>query len=250
MAEYGGFNVGAYMKIALVTGGNKGIGLETVRALAQLGMTVLLAARTQAKAEAAAEVLRKQNLVVQPVELDVTNPDHRLSLAQQIERQYGMLDVLVNNAGIALEANYRPSQTKTEILHQIYETNFFAVVALTQALLPLLRKSKAGRIVNVSSRLGSMSLNASAPAAGWYDELGYNSSKAAVNMFTILLAKELSDTSIKVNSAHPGWVKTDMGGPNAPLAPAEGAKTSVWLATLPDDGPTGGYFHMQEQLPW
>jgi len=249
MATCGGFNVEFDMTqkntIALVTGGNKGIGLETCKQLAGLGMTVLLAARTQAKAEAAA-----QQIGAQAIELDVTNAKHREAVAKHIEQHYGKLDVLVNNAGVALEAGLRPSQTRPEMLHQIYDTNLFAPIALTQQLLPLLRKSDAGRVVNVSSRLGSVSLNASAPAAGWYSELGYNSSKAALNMFTILLAKELADTHIKVNSAHPGWVKTDMGGPNAPLAPAEGSKTSVWLATLSADGPTGGYFHLQEPLPW
>src|SRR5262249_43244394 len=120
----------------------------------------------------------------------------------------------------------------------------------TQALVPLLRKSKAGRIVNVSSRLASLAANAAAPKDGWYAELGYNSSKAAINMFTILLANELRDTPIKVNAANPGRVQTDMGGPHATMPVEEGAQTAVWLATLPADGPTGGYFHKQERLAW
>lgn len=237
-------------KIALVTGANKGIGFETAKQLASLGMHVLLAARTHAKAEAAAKELFAQGFRVEPVQLEVTDATHRSDIAQMIENKYGRLDVLVNNAGVALESGTPPSQSSQDVLHAIYETNFFAVIALTQTLLPLLKKSKAARIVNVSSRLGSVQLNAAADPKTWYNELGYNSSKAAVNMFTILLAKELSGTAIKINSAHPGWVKTDMGGTAAPLDIPTGAKTSVWLATLPDDGPSGGFFHLQEALPW
>jgi len=233
--------------IALVTGANKGIGFDTAKQLAARGMTVLLAARTQEKADDAAKKIQGN---VVPVALEVTDEKQRKQLAARIEKEFGRLDVLVNNAGVALEHGLRPSQSTQEILHAIYETNFFAAIALTQQLLPLIRKSTAGRIVNVTSRLGSVSLNAAAPAKGWFDELGYNSSKAALNMFTILLAKELEGTAIKINSAHPGWVKTDMGGANAPLELEDGAKTSVWLATLPADGPTGGFFHMQEPLPW
>ena len=140
---------------------------------------------------------------------------------------------------------------KPEILRKTFETNFFAVVALTQTLLPLIRKSPAGRIVNLSSILGSLTLH-SDPSSGIYDmkAFAYDASKTALNAFTVHLAQELRDTPIKVNSAHPGWVKTDMGGAAAPMEVSEGGKTSVQLATLPDDGPTGGYFHLGEPLPW
>jgi NAD(P)-dependent dehydrogenase (short-subunit alcohol dehydrogenase family) len=138
-----------------------------------------------------------------------------------------------------------------DILRQTFETNFFAVVALTQTLLPLIRKAPAGRIVNLSSVLGSLTLH-SDPASPIYDKkaFAYDASKTALNAFTVHLAQELRGTKIKVNSAHPGWVQTDMGGPAAPLALSEGGKTSVQLATLPDDGPTGGYFHLGQPLPW
>lgn len=143
------------------------------------------------------------------------------------------------------------SQTSQEVLRKTFDTNFFGLIELTQTLLPLLRKSEAGRIVNLSSILGSLKIH-STPGSPIYDFklLAYNSSKTALNQFTVHLAHELKDTPIKVNSAHPGWVKTDMGGEGAQMEIVDGAKTSVWLATLPADGPNGGYFHMNEILPW
>jgi NAD(P)-dependent dehydrogenase (short-subunit alcohol dehydrogenase family) len=239
----------ATKKIALVTGANKGIGLETVRQLAPLGFTVLLAARDPAKGEAAAEKLRKEGLDVQFLKLDVTSDADRKAAARTIAERYGKLDVLVNNAGVMAETATKPSQVALEEVRETFETNFFALVALTQELLPLLKKSDAGRIVNLSSALGSLAANA-AGQTGDYTLLGYNASKAAVNMFTVLLAKELAGTPVKVNAAHPGWVKTDMGTDAAPMEVRDGAKTSVRLATLPADGPTGGYFHMADRLPW
>lgn len=136
-------------------------------------------------------------------------------------------------------------------MRKIFDTNFFAQVALTDALLPLLKKSPAGRIVNLSSIIGSLTLHAD-PTSPIYDakSFAYDASKTALNAFTIHLAWDLRDTKIKVNSAHPGWVKTDMGGPNAPMELSEGGKTSAALATLPDDGPTGGFFHLGQPLPW
>lgn len=234
-------------KIALVTGANKGIGLETARQLAAQGITVLLGARDKAKGEAAAKKIGSN---AKSIVLDVTNPAHHKAVRERIEKEFGHLDILVNNAGVAPETHALVGEASVETVKEIFETNLFATVTLTQTLLLLLKKSNAGRIVNVSSRLGSLSVNATLPEDAWYNDLGYNGSKAAMNMFTILLAKELKRFGIKVNSAHPGWVRTDMGGPKAPLDAVEGAKTSVWLATLPDDGPTGGFFHQQEQLPW
>ena len=138
-----------------------------------------------------------------------------------------------------------------EVLRQTFETNFFAVVALTQTLLPLIRKAPAGRIVNLSSILGSLTLHAD-PKSPVYNgkAFAYDASKTALNAFTVHLAHELRDTKIKVNSAHPGWVKTEMGGSAAPMEVSDGGKTSVQMATLPDDGPTGGYFHLGKPLPW
>jgi NAD(P)-dependent dehydrogenase (short-subunit alcohol dehydrogenase family) len=172
-----------------------------------------------------------------------------------VERKFGRLDILINNAGIAHagEPFFANSAATVSMntLRETFDVNFFGLVELTQALLPLIGKSTAGRIVNLSSMLGSLTLH-SDPQAGIDDvkPLAYDASKAAVNQFTVHLAALLKNTPIKVNSAHPGWVKTDLGGEDAPMNTVEGAKTGVALATLDDDGPTGGFFHMGESLPW
>jgi NAD(P)-dependent dehydrogenase (short-subunit alcohol dehydrogenase family) len=242
-------------KVALVTGANKGIGFETVRQLAQQGITVLLAARDEGRGTAAAQQLQGEKLDVHFIKLDVDNPQDHANAAQLIADKFGRLDILINNAGVILEteawgANTAPTVTP-EILRKTFDTNFFNPIALTQTLLPLIRKSAAGRIVNLSSSLGSLALHVD-PQSPIYTTkpLAYDASKTALNQFTVHLAAALKDTKIKVNAADPGWVKTDMGSQAAPLEVEEGAKTSVWLATLPDDGPTGGYFHQGEPLPW
>lgn len=240
-------------KVALITGANRGLGLETARKLGQQGITVLVAARDLAKSEATAATLKKEGIDARAIKLDVNDPADYAAAAKSIEKDFGVLDILVNNAGIFLD-NRGPNETSTtseEVLRKTFDTNFFAVVSLTQELLPLLRKSKAGRIVNLSSILGSLTLHAT-KGSYVYDAktFAYNASKAALNAFTIHLAHELANTKIKVNSAHPGWVKTEMGGEGAMLEIEDGVKTSVQLATLPEDGPTGGYFHMGESLPW
>ncbi len=250
----------AQEKVAFITGANKGIGLETARGLGELGITVVLASRDEAKGRAAADALRSEGVKgVEAVRFDVTRPEDHREISRRLEARYGKLDILVNNAGVMLEdaefgaaGGFNTTPTVTlEILRQTFETNFFAVVALTQALLPLIRKAPAGRIVNLSSILGSLTLH-SDPSSGIYDKkaFAYDASKTALNAFTVHLAQELRGTKIKVNSAHPGWVKTDMGGSAAPMEVAEGGKTSVQLATLPDDGPTGGYFHLGQPIPW
>jgi NAD(P)-dependent dehydrogenase (short-subunit alcohol dehydrogenase family) len=245
-------------RVAFITGANKGIGLETARGLGKLGLAVVIGSRDEAKGRAAADKLRSEGVEsVEAVRFDVTRPEDHKEVARRLEGRYGRLDVLVNNAGVALEgADFGGSFNTTSTvapatLRQTFETNFFSVVALTQALLPLLRKAPAGRIVNLSSILGSLTLH-SDPSSGIYDKkaFAYDASKTALNAFTIHLAQELRGTKIKVNSAHPGWVQTEMGGSAAPMALSEGGKTSVQLATLPDDGPTGGYFHLGEPLPW
>jgi NAD(P)-dependent dehydrogenase (short-subunit alcohol dehydrogenase family) len=240
-------------KVALITGANKGLGLEMARQLGKEGVTVIMGARHAARGAAAAEALRSSGLDVEFLQLDVTNPADRKTAAAFIEKKYGRLDILINNAGISTEGfgTIKPSQVPPETLHTIFETNFFAPVQLTQTLLPLLKKSDAGRIVNMSSILGSQTLHAD-PASPIYDakSLGYDASKTALNSFTIHLAHELKDTKIKVNSAHPGWVKTDMGTDAAPMEIPEGGKTGVALALLGEDGPTGGYFHLGQTLPW
>lgn len=240
-------------KVALITGANRGLGLETARKLGQQGITVLVAARELSKSEATAAALKKEGIDARSIKLDVNDPADYAAAAKSVEKDFGVLDILVNNAGIFLD-NRGPNETSTtseDVLRKTFDTNFFAVVGLTQALLPLLRKSKAGRIVNLSSILGSLTLHAT-KGSYVYDAktFAYNASKAALNSFTIHLAHELANTKIKVNSAHPGWVKTDMGGEGAMLEIEDGVKTSVRLATLPEDGPTGGYFHMGESLPW
>jgi NAD(P)-dependent dehydrogenase (short-subunit alcohol dehydrogenase family) len=247
-------------KVAFITGANKGIGLETARGLGKLGITVVLASRDEARGQAAAEKLRAEGIHnVEAVRFDVSRPEDHRDIARHLEQRYGKLDILVNNAGVQLEETdfgtpggfNTTSTVAPEVLRQTFETNFFAVVALTQTLLPLLRKAPRGRVVNLSSILGSLALH-SDPSSPIYSmkAFAYDASKTALNAFTVHLAHELRDTRIKVNSAHPGWVKTDMGGPAAPMEAPEGGKTSVQLATLPDDGPTGGYFHLGQPLPW
>ncbi|HEX4577016.1 MAG TPA: SDR family oxidoreductase [Edaphobacter sp.] len=240
-------------KVALITGGNKGIGLETARQLGKLGITVLVGARDLAKGEAAVAELKKDGVDARAVKLDVDNASDHTAVAKLIEKDYGRLDILINNAGIILDNRKGNETTKTsqDVLRKTFNTNFFAVVALTQTLLPLLKKSLGGRIVNLSSILGSQTLHAT-PGSPIYDAktFAYDASKAALNSFTIHLAHELKDTKIKVNSAHPGWVKTEMGGEGAPLDVETGAKTSVELATLQDSGPNGAYVHLGKPLPW
>ena len=240
-------------KVALITGANKGIGLETARQLGKLGITVLVGARDQAKGEAAVAELKKDGVDARAVKLDVDNSSDYAAVAKLIEKDYGRLDILVNNAGVMLDGRKgnETSKTSQDVLRKTFNTNFFAVVGLTQALLPLLKKSVGGRIVNLSSILGSNTLHAT-PGSFIYDAktFAYDASKAALNSFTIHLAHELKDTKIKVNSAHPGWVKTDMGGEGAQLDVETGAKTSVELATLQDSGPNGAYVHLGKPLPW
>jgi NAD(P)-dependent dehydrogenase (short-subunit alcohol dehydrogenase family) len=240
-------------KVALITGANKGLGLEMARQLGKQGIVVLLGARDLAKGEAAAAALKKEGIDARAVKLDVDHPADYAAVAKGIEKDFGVLDILINNAGIMIDnrVGNETSTTSPEVLRKTFDTNFFAVVALTQTLLPLLRKSEAGRIVNLSSILASLTLHAT-PGSPIYDAktFAYDVSKAALNSFTIHLAHELAGTKIKVNSAHPGWVKTDMGGEGAMMEIVDGAKTGVALATLPEDGPTGGYFHMGKAISW
>jgi NAD(P)-dependent dehydrogenase (short-subunit alcohol dehydrogenase family) len=240
-------------KVALITGANKGIGLETARQLGKLGVTVLVGSRDLAKGEAAAAEVKKEGVDARAVKLDVLDQADYAAVAKLIEKEFGRLDILINNAGVMLDGRTRneTSTTSDKVLRETFDTNFFAVVELTQVLLPLIRKSAAGRIVNLSSILASLTLHAT-KGSPIYDAktFAYDASKAALNSFTIHLAHELQGTKIKVNSAHPGWVKTEMGGEGAMMEIVDGAKTSVRLAMLGEDGPTGGYFHMGDSLPW
>ncbi len=237
-------------KIALITGANRGIGLETARQLGAKGVTVIVAARTAAAAEQTASSLKAEGIDAYPVQLDVTSDSDRKSAAQFVQEKFGKLDILINNAGVGA-TQMRTVETPEDELQTIFGTNVFAVVAVTRAMLPLLKKSDAGRIVNLSSILGSLTLHAdpNSPIAS-FKAFAYDASKSALNAFTIHLAAELKGTNIKVNSAHPGWVKTEMGGKDATLEIPEGAKTSVELALLGPEGPNGRFIHMGKELPW
>lgn len=240
-------------KIALVTGGNRGIGLETVRQLAQHQMHVILAARQHDKAAAAAQQLQDQGLSVEPLQLDVTDGPGIRAAAQQVEQRHGHLDILINNAGIiAGSGDARPSTQTLDVWRRIFDTNLFGLVETTLAFLPLIRNSAAGRIVNLSSILGSIAAHATPGSAiyGFLSVPAYSASKAAVNAWTVQLAQELKDTPIKVNAVHPGYVKTDMNHGGGEMEIPDGARSSVRMALLGADGPSGSFTHLGEELPW
>ena len=244
-------------KIAFITGGNRGIGLQTASDLGKVGVAVVIGSRDLKQGEKALARLRAEGADADVLQFDIVNPAHHKDAFNYFESKHGQLDILVNNAGIAAGTfpvsgpAHSVSEVPGALLKSVFETNFFAQVALTQALLPLLKRSPAARIVNLSSILGSLTLHAD-PKSPIYDakSFAYDASKTALNAFTIHLAHELRGTSIKVNSAHPGWVKTDVGGEQAPMELSDGSKTSTELATLSNDGPTGGFFHLGKTLPW
>lgn len=230
-------------RIAVVTGGNRGIGFETCRQLAKQGIQVILTSREEPKGKAAAEKLQAEGLDVSYYSLDVTDADSVQRLAQFIKSEYGQLDILINNAGVLIDSSDSILNTKFDTLHQTIDTNLYGPFLLCQALIPLMEKHKYGRIVNVSSGAGQLSdMNSGYPS--------YRISKTALNALTRVLGNELKGTNILVNSVCPGWVKTDMGGANASRTPEQGADTIVWLATLPDNGPTSGFFRDRQPIPW
>ena len=239
-------------KVALVTGANKGIGFEIGRQLGQLGFTVVLAARDEAKAAAAADRLRGEGLDAHGVVLDVTEPATAEAAARWLDGRFGGLDVLVNNAGISHEfgRGTRPSELDLGTLKATYETNVFGAFAVIKAFLPLLRKSAPSRIINQSSTLGSLGL-LSDPGSPYYgvNILAYNSSKSALNGLTLAFAKDLAGDRISVNSVCPGWVKTDMGTDAAPRTVEQGAAIAVKLATMAEP-PTGKYLDDAGEIPW
>ena len=244
-------------KIALVTGATRGIGRETVRQLAEAGVHVLLAGRDLDRATAAAAALKSEGLPVEAIALDVTDPASIAAAAKEVGQRHGRLDILVNNAGILVDdASKGVSGQSLATWRTTFDTNVFGLIETTQAFLPLLRKSDAGRIVNVSSLLGSMAehQNPESFIYGFKGVPAYNVSKSAVNAWTIHLAHELKDTGIKVNTIHPGYVQTDMNKAgdqqNGELSVPEGARTSVRLALIGNDGPTGGFFYFDQVLPW
>ena len=230
-------------KIALITGANKGIGFETARQLGALGMTVLVGARDEGRGRDAESALRDGGADARFVSLDVTDGKSVELAAEWIDKEYGRLDVLVNNAGTATVSRQRAtaSQTSLDDMRAVYEINVFGVVAVTNAMLPLLSRSPAARIVNVSSEVGSITAESDPahPLSQMPASVPYPSSKAALDMITVMYAKELRGTPIKVNAANPGYTATDFNNHSGFRSAAEGAEPSVYLATLPDDGPSG-----------
>jgi len=239
-------------KLALITGANKGIGLETARQLGQLGIELLIGARSLEAGEAAAAQLRSEGLNAQALLIDVNSAASIANAAAEVAGKHKALDILINNAGVLLDDPAKPQSAQTlAVWQQTFQTNLFGTVAVTQAFLPLLRQAPAARIVNLSSILASLALH-SDPKSPIYNSQNpaYNASKSAVNAWTLSLAYELRDTPIKVNAAHPGHVQTAMGGKNAPMQIVDGARTSVALAPLGPDGPSGSFSHLGKVLPW
>ena len=239
-------------KIALVTGATRGIGLETVRQLAAAGVHTLLAGRDRAKAVDAVLKLQAEGLPVEAIELDVTDTASLSAAADAVEKKHGKLDILINNAGILVDTmGLKVSEQTIDTWRKTFDTNVFGLIATTQAFLPLLHKSDAGRIVNVSSLLGSLAMH-SDPTSPIYDFKvpAYNVSKSAVNAWTVQLAYELRDSKVKINTIHPGYVKTEMNGGEGEIDIPTGARTSVRLALIDDAGPNGGYFYQEQSLPW
>lgn len=238
-------------KTVLITGANKGIGYETAQQLGRQGYIVFIGARDESRGQTAVEQLLQQGIEAHFVLLDVTDSSTIQSAVRQIEQQSGSLDVLINNAGVSLDEMSPPSQYKVENMRKVYDTNVFAVVELTQQLLPLLQKSSAGRIVNVSSGLGSLTQN-SDPNYEYaaFNGLAYSSSKASLNAVTVMFAKEFKDTALKINAADPGYTATDFNGHTGPRSVEQAATIIVKLATLDEDGPTGQFFDENGIVPW
>ena len=240
-------------KVAFITGGNRGIGLETARELGKLGFKVVLGVRDANKGEAAVITLRGEKIDAEAIAYDAQKPATDKSVLDHLTQRYGKLDVLVNNSGVANEEllSNTALTVSDATLEETFAVNLFAVVRLTRTLLPLLQKAPAARIVNVSSILGSLTVHSSDNSPiGPAKAFAYNASKTALNAYTVHLADALKGTPIKVNSIHPGWVKTELGGQHATDELSGSGKTSARLATIGSDGPSGGFFHLDSPLPW
>lgn len=240
-------------KIALITGANKGIGFEIARQLGAQDITILIGVRDLARGEAAVQKLLAEAINVTAIHLDVTNQATIDAAAAFVDQAYGKLDILVNNAGIsANEGGTPPSELALEDLLKTFATNVFGAFAVTKAMLPLLRRSAAGRIVNLSSEMGSLSINSDPTsfAAHLPPTLAYNASKTALNALTVFFARELRTTHIKINSVSPGYVATDLNEHSGFLTPEQGAKVPVAFATLPANGPHGGFFGENGAIAW
>jgi NAD(P)-dependent dehydrogenase (short-subunit alcohol dehydrogenase family) len=238
-------------RIALVTGANKGIGLEIARQIAQAGVKVLVGARNAERGQAAAAALAAQGLDATFQHIDLTDAASAAAAAAHIDATFGRLDILVNNAGVVDPQDGPPGAASVDAARRIFDTNFFGTLAVTQAMLPLVKKSAAGRIVNLSSSLGSVSMNGD-PASPYYAVrlIGYNASKAALNMLTVQLSAELRGTPVTVNSVCPGYVDTDLSSHMGTLTPAEGARTAVRLALAEDSGVSGQFIDASGNVAW
>lgn len=231
-------------RLALITGANKGIGFEICRQLARKGLRVLLTSRDPRKGVKAQKILLQENLDVLFHELDVTVLSSVQALVKYVEREHGGVDALVNNAGIMIDSSATSIlREREDVFHATLETNFFGALRMCQGLVPLMRKRGYGRVVNLSSGLGQLTDMGDGNAA-------YRMSKTALNTLTRMVASAMEQQDILVNSMCPGWVRTDMGGPNASRSVEKGAETAVWLATLPGGGPTGGLFRDKKPIPW
>lgn len=236
--------------VALITGANKGIGFEVARQLGELGFNIVIGSRDPQRGQDAAAKLKSQGIESTMVKLDVTSRADADSAAAAIKEQFGRLDVLVYNAAVVLD-NAGVIDADLEKFRHTFETNVFGVVTVTQAMLPLPRQSTAGRIVNVSSGLASLTQNADPQSPFAQVKLAaYNASKAALNMLTVILAYELRDTPIKVNSADPGYTATDLNNHRGTQTVAEGSEAIIRLATLDEKGPTGQFHDRAGRLPW
>ena len=230
-------------KIAIVTGANRGIGFETCRQLSQQGICTILTSRDETKGQAAVRNLREERGEIIYHQLDVTDLGSISRLRSFVDENFDQLDIFVNNAGVFLDRGTSVLDLPLVILRETLEVNFIGALNMCQAFVPLMRSQGFGRIVNVSSGMGSITSMGGHSAA-------YKLSKAAMNALTRIMADELKEDNILVNTMAPGWVRTDMGGPGAPRSLAQGADTIIWLATLPDDGPTGGFFEDRKAIPW
>lgn len=230
-------------QIAVVTGANRGLGLEIARQLAARSMHLVMTARSQQLADTAVASVRNGGGDASAFVMDVRDADAASRLANHVHERFGRVDVLVNNAGVSLDRDVRGLHVDLDIVRETMEVNVYGPLRLCQAIIPLMRGRNFGRVVNLSSELGSLS----EMDAG---RLAYRMSKAALNAMTRVLAAELIGTDVLVNVMCPGWVRTDMGGPRAPRSREVGADTAVWLATLPADGPRGGFFQDRSPHAW
>ncbi|HEX3923035.1 MAG TPA: SDR family oxidoreductase [Streptosporangiaceae bacterium] len=238
-------------KIALITGANKGIGFEIARQLGQRGIFVLIGARGEARGGKAASRLAAEGLPVAALSIDVAEGARIARAAREIEQRHGRLDILVNNAGITGEFRGLPSEVPLDQMREVYETNVFGVVGVTNAMLPLLRRSGAGRIVNMSSGLGSLTWNSDPGSEfGTYNLITYQSSKTSLNAVTLAYAKELRESGIKVNCADPGFTATDLNQHRGYRTVEQAAVIAIRLATLGPDGPTGTFQDENGVVPW